>query len=440
MPEPATADEKLEQGLAGWLSVEDKPFESAAIAQRYQRRVQRFVDVVELKEPDRVPTLIMPGGFVARYAGITLADTFYDADKTARATMKFMQDFQPELSLGGGMLPMGKVFELLGYRLYKWPGGNLPANTPFQFVEGEYMPPEDYDELISNPEGYVLRHYYPRIFENLQALKQLPSLFEPAEIVGIVKLLLPLATPQFQEMLTRIGAAIAHLRANIDGVRQSATQILGRFGMPSVACGLSFAPFDLLADSMRGTQGALMDLYRRPDKVLAACDALVGPSVRMGIAGGLPGGPFVGIPLHKGADAFMSEQQFEKFYWPSFKAQLQGIIDAGMIPLPFVEGGYNNGRLDIIASSRLPAKKTVWIFDRTDMKMAREKFRGFACIGGNVPSSLFATGTPKQMHDYCRRLIDEVAPGGGFFLAPGVVMDDARPENMHAFLDSTSKA
>lgn len=439
MPERRTPEEKLEQARAAWLAAEDIAFESEEIEERYQRRVQRFLDVVDLKEPDKVPTLLMPGTVIAAQGGITLADTFYDAEKTARASRKFMQDFQPELLLGGGMLPMGKVFDLLGYRLYRWPGGGLPADTPFQFVEGEYMPAEDYDALIENPEGYVLRHYYPRIFGNLEALRRLPSLFEPTEIVGIAKLLIPLATPEFQEMLGKLSEAISDLRANLDSAMQSATQLLSRFGTPSVASGLSFAPFDLLADSMRGTHGALMDLYRRPGKVLAACDALVGPSIRMAITGGLPGGPLVGIPLHKGADAFMSKEQFETFYWPSFKAQLLGIIDAGMIPLPFVEGSYNNGRLDVIAASGLPQKKTVWLFDQTDMKNAKEKLGDMACIGCNVPASLFVTGTPQQMEDYCKALIDDIAPGGGFFLAPGAVSNDARPENLHAFLEAADK-
>ena len=31
--------------------------------------------------------------------------------------------------------------------------GTLPEDVPFQYVEAEFMPPEDYDALINNPEG-----------------------------------------------------------------------------------------------------------------------------------------------------------------------------------------------------------------------------------------------------------------------------------------------
>jgi uroporphyrinogen-III decarboxylase len=111
------------------------------------------------------------------------------------------------------------------------------------------------------------------------------------------------------------------------------------------------------------------------------------------------------------------------------------MINAGVIPLLFVQGSYNQ-RLDTIASSGLPAGKTIWLFDKTDMKMAKEKLGGFACIGGNVPSSLFSTGTPEMMEDYCKKLMESVGEDGGFFLSPGAAISQAKPENVRAYFDS----
>jgi uroporphyrinogen-III decarboxylase len=75
------------------------------------------------------------------------------------------------------------------------------------------------------------------------------------------------------------------------------------------------------------------------------------------------------------------------------------------------------------------------MFDKTDMKEVERKFGSWACIGGNVPASLFATGTPQEMEDYCKRLIDIAAPGG-FFLALGAVVDHANFDNLRAFINS----
>jgi len=33
--------------------------------------------------------------------------------------------------------------------------------------------------------------------------------------------------------------------------------------------------------------------------------------------------------VHRGADGFMSDEQFERFCWPTLKAVLLGLIEAG---------------------------------------------------------------------------------------------------------------
>ena len=145
-----TPEEKYQHRMATWKSVEGMEFDSEEIAQRYKQRVQRLRDVIELKQPDQVPSIMMVGGYYANFAGITQGDTYYNAQKTGQAVLKFMEEFQPDY--GAGAFPTaGRAYDLLGYNIYKWPGGALPENTSFQYVEGEYMPVEDYDRLINDP-------------------------------------------------------------------------------------------------------------------------------------------------------------------------------------------------------------------------------------------------------------------------------------------------
>jgi uroporphyrinogen-III decarboxylase len=148
--------------------------------------------------------------------------------------------------------------------------------------------------------------------------------------------------------------------------------------------------------------------------------------------------PMVFIPLHKGADGFMSNKDFEKFYWPTLKAVLLGLINEGTVPYLFVEGGYNQ-RLDLITDPDIPAGHTIWLFDHTDMKEVKKKLGGWACFGGNVPGSLMKAGTPPEVENYVKKLIDEVAQDGSYILANGAVLDDSTPENLHALID-TGKA
>jgi uroporphyrinogen-III decarboxylase len=61
------------------------------------------------------------------------------------------------------------------------------------------------------------------------------------------------------------------------------------------------------------------------------------------------------------------------------------------------------------------------------------------CLQGNVPLSLLVGGTPDDMKDYCRKLIDVVGKGGGFIMAPSTALDDAKPENVKAMFDVTKE-
>ncbi len=425
--------------IARWQTSDGRSFATPEVAARYQQRAQRFSAVLDLRQADRVPTLLMAAGMIGKLAGITPADNFYNHAKSAAAARAFIEEFDPEYLMMGAAAT-GPAYDALGYKAYKWPGSSLPNHMQFQYVEGEYMPASDYDALINNPEGYLLRQYLPRVCDRLQGLRLLPSMTTPVEMLGVSFWLAGLGAPPVQEALQQLATAANHVRIAMEQAVRTSSEVIAQFGTPPLMAGVAKAPFDIVADTLRGTEGALTDLYRRPAKMLAACEALVPAAIHMGIGGARPGGPpFVFMPLHKGATSFMSFRQFEKFYWPTFKQVLDGIIAAGLVPLPFVEGSFDEPRLELVAGSGLPSRRTLWLFDRTDMAVVKRVFGNFAGFGGNVPASLFATGTPAEMEAYCKQLLEIAAPGGGFFLAPGAPIDNAPREVLHAFRRSVER-
>jgi uroporphyrinogen-III decarboxylase len=141
--------------------------------------------------------------------------------------------------------------------------------------------------------------------------------------------------------------------------------------------------------------------------------------------------------LHKGADGFMSVEQFQKFYWPSLRKVIDGLVADGFVPYLFAEGAYGT-RLETIAD--VPKGRTLWQFDHTDMRRAKEILGGVACIQGNVPISLLQLGTAEEVKAYCRDLIEAVGPGGGFILDVGAVVDDARPGNVEAMIQAAKQS
>ena len=109
-----------------------------------------------------------------------------------------------------------------------------------------------------------------------------------------------------------------------------------------------------------------------PEELIEACERITPFMVKSGVASCKAAGhimPF--IPLHKGADGFMSDDQFLKFYWPTLRKLIIWLVNEGCVPQLFAEGKYNQ-RLESICD--VPKGKTVWWFDMTDMKRAEEMF------------------------------------------------------------------
>ncbi len=431
--EMLSPDEKMEARFDAWLSTENKKFASPEAAAAYARRAGRYYDVIRLRQPDRVPVVLNVGGYVAQYAGVPHRDFFYNYEKVGEAMAKFYGDFGIEYQVAGNIFP-GQALDRVGYRLYSWPGGKLPADRPFQCEEKEYMTADEYDALIADPSAFILRRFMPRVFESLGGLGMLPNFFSATELPTTAFMMLPLGAPPLVAAFEALADAGKAAQAWMGAMAGIGGRAQAEKGLPGTIGGSTKAPFDYIGDTMRGTRGMMLDMYRCPDKVIEACDRLVPIAVDLAVDGANHSGvPISLLPLHKGADGFMSPANFEKFYWPSLKATLLGIIEAGVVPFLFVEGGYNQ-RLGIIAESGLPAGKTVWYFDQTDMAVAKKKIGGWACIGGNVPSSLFKTGTPARMEDAVKKLMDTAAPGGGYFIANGAILDDAEADNVHAYL------
>jgi methanogenic corrinoid protein MtbC1 len=62
-----------------------------------------------------------------------------------------------------------------------------------------------------------------------------------------------------------------------------------------------------------------------------------------------------------------------------------------------------------------------------------------ACLAGNVPSDLLNLGTPQQVKDYVRNLIDTAGKGGGYVVSNGAFFDQAKAENVKVMVDTAKE-
>jgi uroporphyrinogen-III decarboxylase len=440
--EEMSADEKQEAQFQKLLSLKDAggkdiQFQSPKAKEKYKANLTRIKDAIQRKKkPDRVPIAILPSMFAFLHAGITPYDAMYDYQKAVNAFKNFILEMDPDMHIGAAQAGPGRFYELAEYKLYAWPGHGVKKEHCYQMLEGEYMKPEEYDILISDPSRFFINYYLPRVFGILDGFRMLPNFPGIQEMYGVAFDFIPFGLPPVKETFAKLAAAAEEAMkwaGYIGGLNAELTTM----GYVNILAGYSKAPFDTIGDTLRGTRQIMMDMFRRPDKLLEAMDVLVPVMVNVGLGSArATGNPMVFMPLHKGADGMMSEEQFKKFYWPTFRKVIIGLIEGGCIPFPALEGHWET-RLDIIQD--IPKNKTVWMVDQSDMKKAKKTLGKNACLLGNVPSSLLGLGTPNEVKDYCKKLIDTVGRDGGFIMANGAFFDEAKAENIKAMVEFTKE-
>jgi hypothetical protein len=373
--------------------------------------------------------------FPAKWKGVSIKDVMYDYQLMFDLWVECMEHFKPDL--GDNPYPLrgfARVLDALDFQQLIWAGHGLGDNTSYQFVEMEVMKADEYDHFLFDPSDFMVRRFWPRVNKALAPFENLPPLNQIISYTWGLHSGVTLLSPEMEQARAAV----------IEAGKQSAELLkwlgtygkkMAELGFPASSGGFAQVPFDTLGDVFRGTKAIMMDLYRRPDKVLAACEKLLPIMIDSAIASVKRSGvPTVFIPLHKGLDGFLSPQQFHKFYWPHMKELLESLIREGITPWVLVEGTCNT-RLE--AFKDVTPGKVIYHFEGTDIFKAKEIMRDRCCIRGNVPASIMTVGTPDDVKAYCKKLIDVCAVDGGYILDASCPLAEAKPENVQAMYDFT---
>jgi hypothetical protein len=429
-------DERRAWRIDRWRNP-DIEFASPEAGAAYKARVDRVVAAINLEKPDRVPIRLAMGFWPAKSAGLTAYEAMSDTSRALEAWRDFNLKFQPDVSVDplNNTVPAA-MFAALEYDLYAWPGHGVSKTSGYQFNEKEWMVPEDYDHLISDPTDYLVRTYLPRAVGAYRGFAGLSSFWDYIELPFVFGQVLGWGSDDMVAGLEKLTAAAKAANEWFKLVLPATAEVQA-LGFPRYSGSATKAPFDILGDTLRGTRGIILDMFRRPDKVVAACERLVQVAIDWPLKKARsPVVPLCFIPLHKGADGFMSDEQFETFYWPTLRKTIIGLVNEGMIPFLFAEGRYNN-RLETIMD--LPKASTVWFFDQTDMALAKQTVGTVACIQGNVPLSLLYAGTPERTAGYVRNLIDVAGEGGGLIIDLGAIADGGKDENLAVMINTAKE-
>jgi uroporphyrinogen-III decarboxylase len=400
------------------------------VRQLAEERLARLETAINLQEPDRVPVWGIAGDIVPKYSGITQYEMYYESEKTVKAVAKFIKDFPFDMSmaslaaLDGRVLAVafakhmdispaiafitGPIHDILGDKYTKFPGREIDENVTPQFIGGTFMEPEEYDALIEDPIKFISETVLPRACKNLETPDQAKATW------------------------VRMGMELA----NAAKTQGEIARISAELGYPNFPMGWGYAPLDIIGDFLRGVANVVLDLRRYPDKVKKATEALLPPLMDYALSNKDTGAKYAFFPLH--LNEYLSPKLYKEFYWPTLKAIILRLYEEGIKSIVFFEGRHD-AHLETILE--LPKGWGVAYFEKTDVVKAKKLLQGHTCIMGGIPMGLVNGGTPAEIDEYIKNLIEQMKPGGGFILAPGVNVApaDTPLENIRAVIEAVEK-
>lgn len=379
--------------------------------QLYQERLNRYVTAMRNEKPDRVPIRPFVAEFTAKYAGYTCQEVVHDYQKAFEAARKCAREFDWDAIVPNMVYVWTGLAQAVGLRYYGIPGVGLPHNIGFQYVE----PPEDqawmradeYDQLIDDPTGFLYNVWLPRVSADISKIGE-PATYR--NNLSCVKGAMAMLSYFFA-----FGSQIALMRSES--------------GTVSAIAGIFKAPFDIIADKLRGYVGLTRDMHTQPDKVLRACEALMPHLCHVGLTTADPARKVpIGFWMHRGCVPFFNPKQFASHYWPTLKPIIEEFWKRGHQTLFYAEGKWKH-HFDTFRE--LPDRSLLFHCDQDDIFAVHRKLHDKFAISGGIPNVLLSYGKPDEVRDFCRRVLEEVAKDGGYIMDAGAIMqDDTSAENL----------
>jgi len=317
--------------------------------------LERILAAMRHKEPDRVPVTPLLCAGARHISGIAFPDYSLDADKAAQV---FMDGFE---FVGGDL-----VILMLDLSVEAADFGQQMTYPPDSTAYPDYNRPRIADH-----------HGYDRI--KRIALAEAPRM---TEFVRLCRMMVK------------------------------------KIGFKGVVTGFVFGPLGVLS-MMRGAENLFKDCIRYPKQVKAACETVTGVLIDYVNAQCDAGVPAIAIDT-----LFASRSGLSKALWQEIEGPFAREISRAVKQKGRLVGVHNCGH-DIYFDAQIKSMAPDAISfaylpdDCKSRRELKEKYGDQVTLIGYIPTPLLVHGSPRAVMEECRRQIDDLAPGGGYILAPG---------------------
>ena len=352
----------------------------STVEEKQKERMEIRNDYLAGKKPKRV--FVAPNfswEAACDLAGIELMKVHYNIGLLEQAYEKICATFPSDVMMGSYRDSL-HVFQLLGAK--NWIAG---SNGMIQHPEIETMKAEDYDEFIKAPYKTIIEKFLPRVCTALDKDPYTNTL-NLATAYGAYKNVSAAERPISGKVAAKYGFVPEFMNNQ---------RIL--------------APFDFLADQLRGFKAISMDVRRIPDKVKAAVEVITPLMIKTAIPPVMRQGLCSSIPLHMGP--YLNKKAFDELFWPSFEKLVVELDKIGIRCRLFAEQDWTR-YCDALAS--LP-KSTIVCFETGDPKRLAETVGKDHIIGGFYDPTITLVRSKEECIDEAKRLLDIVMKTGKYY-------------------------
>ncbi len=384
----------------------------------YEQRLKRYVTAMDNAQPDRVPVRLFAEEFASKYAGVNNQEAAADYGLAFDVTRKCASELGVDAAMSNGIVNWMGMSSMIGWKAVQFPGLGIPPHYVTQITEPDseetaYLKCDEFEEFAEDPTRFLGEKWLPRFTSHIHCAG------EPVT---------------FRHNMSLISGSMAYLKY------MSAFGEYGKLfkeaGVVNATAGTLKAPLDLIADKLRGYVLTCYDLYERRDLLIKACEAMMPHVLATALAGAdrdenVP----VTIWMHRGHTPYVAKRDFEEIYWPTLRPVIEEIYKAGHQVLLYAEGNWDD---EMEAFRELPDKSVIFHVDGTDILKARDTLGGKFALSGGVQNDLLAFGTPEDVADRCRFILENVAGACGYIMdASMLIMDDAKIENVRTMVETT---
>ena len=348
----------------------------------YDSRVENVMAAVNHREPDYIPVINNLVTWPAEYKKVHLTELFENEDKYVDVFSSFLDEVYADACWIAGIPTNISAYKALECDVFQI----SPNGYSVQHHEKCWMEADEYPALIADAKSFLLNVIAPRKFKALQGDKE--------------------------TVKKKLVAAMREIKSFGSKNRKLVQTVKDKYGICQIRGPVGImSPFDIIFDRLRGFANTLTDVKRHPQPLKEATEAIapvfLKPVEKLPVLF-----PFVGHTPH--APTYLGRKNFEEFYWPSYEKMLRAVASQGGKAAVVFEGTWKP-LFEYLNS--IPGNTIMGFVEEDDPFEAKKIIGDKVTLIAGVKVEAIKFKSKDVIFDLAKKIIDELAPGGGFMFS-----------------------